>query len=83
MWRQSPVDTKHMTLYGHEELTKFTCKVCKKEGYYSETYLKSKPRRKHDSDIREYHADCYIKTNGKYLPKKEKSDASLFDFLRD
>lgn len=84
LWRKSPEDTKHMTVYGYQELTKFTCKVCNQEGYYSEAYLKSERDRKHDSDIRPYHADCYIKTNGKYLPEKQfTASASLFEFMRD
>jgi hypothetical protein len=83
LWRQSPDRPKHMTIYGHQELTKFTCVVCKKEGYLSEAYLKSERDRKHSNDTRPYHADCYIQTNGKYLPSKEKSTASLFEFLKD
>ena len=83
LWRQSPEQPKHMTIYGHQEITKFTCVVCNKQGYLSEAYLKSERDRKHDSDTRPYHADCYIRTNGRYLPAKEKSTASLFEFLKD
>jgi hypothetical protein len=82
LWRKSADDHKHMTVYGHRELTKFKCVVCKKDGYLSEAYLKSKRDKKHGNDIRPYHADCYIKTNGKYLPRTEPS-ATLFEFLKD
>jgi hypothetical protein len=81
LWRKSPEDLKHMTIYGHQELTKFICRVCKKEGILSETYLKSLRDRKHANDFRPYHANCYTQTNGKYLPQKEKSTASLFEFF--
>jgi hypothetical protein len=83
LWRESPEHPKHMTIYGHQEVTKFTCVVCKKEGYLSEAYLKSKKQRKHNNDTRPYHADCYIMTNGKYLPEKKEPTASLFEFLKD
>lgn len=83
LWRQSPDQPKHMTVYGYQEITKFKCVVCKKDGYLSEAYLKSERDRKHGSDTRPYHADCYIKTNGRYLPPVEKSTASLFEFLKD
>jgi hypothetical protein len=83
LWRKSPEQPKHMTVYGYQEITRFTCVVCKKPGFLSEAFLKSARDRKHDNDTRPYHADCYIKTNGKYLPAKEKSTASLFEFLRD
>ena len=83
LWRKSPEQPMHMTIFGHQEFTKFTCVVCKKEGYLSEAYLKSSRDRKNPNDARPYHADCYIKTNGKYLPEKEKSTATLFEFLKD
>lgn len=82
LWRESPRDTKHMTLDGHETLTKFTCKVCGEEGYVSEAYMEGERDRKNANHIRDYHADCYIKTNGKWKKPKEKSTASLFDFLK-
>ena len=83
LWRKSPEQPKHMTLFGHQEITKFTCVVCNEEGFLSEAYLKSEKKRKHDNDVRPYHATCYIKTNGKYRPAKEKSSASLFEFLKE
>ena len=83
LWRQSPEDPMHMTVYGHQMFTKFKCVVCNKEGYLAEAYLKSSRDRKHGNDTRPYHADCYIKTNGRYRPPKERSTASLFEFLKD
>ena len=83
LWRKVTRDHKHMTLDGKEVLTTFNCKVCNKPGYLSEAYLKSKRDMKHDNDIREYHADCYVLRNGKYKKEKEPSTASLFEFLKD
>jgi hypothetical protein len=83
LWRKVTRDHKHMTLDGINVLTKFTCVVCKKEGFVSETYLKSSRDRKNDNDIRPYHATCYNLRNGKYLKDKEKSNSSLSDFLKD
>ena len=83
LWRKSPEYPKHMTVYGYEILTKFVCVVCKEEGYLAEAYMKSVRDKKHGNDVRPYHADCYIATNGKYLPEKEVSTASLLQFLKD
>jgi len=83
LWRESPDSYKHMTVYGHQELTKFTCKVCGEVGYLAEAYKESKTKRKHDSHMRPYHASCYIETNGKHKKVKEPSTASLFEFLKD
>jgi hypothetical protein len=83
LWRASPETYKHMTVFGHQELTKFTCKVCGEDGYLAEAYIESKTKRKHDSHIRPYHARCYIDTNGKHVKPLEKSTASLFEFLKD
>jgi hypothetical protein len=82
LWRKSPRDTKHMTLDGREVLTTFNCKVCGHIGYYSEAYMEGEGKRKNANHIREFHADCYIKTNGKSKKPKEPSTGSLFDFLR-
>jgi hypothetical protein len=83
LWRKSPDNPKHMTLFGYQELTKIKCKVCGNYAYLSEAYPKSKSQQKHGSDMRPYHANCYINTNGKYLPEKEPSTGSLFEFLKD
>jgi hypothetical protein len=83
LWRESPDTYKHMTLFGHQELTKFTCKVCDEVGYLAEAYKESKTKRKHGSHMRPYHARCYIETNGKHTKTNEKSTASLFEFLKD
>jgi hypothetical protein len=82
LFRNIPDSHRHMTVYGNQEFTTFTCVVCKEKGYLSEAYLKSKSARKHGSDIRPYHASCYNETNGK-VRKKEKSTASLFDFIME
>lgn len=82
LYRATPEEYKHMTIYGHMEMTKFTCAVCKKEGYLSEAYLTSKTKRKHASDVRPYHASCYNETNGRIKPKSESSPAvSLIEFF--
>lgn len=73
---------RHMTVYGTQEFTTFTCVVCKQKGYLSEAYLKSKRDRKHGSDIRPYHASCYNETNGK-IKSTDKSTASLLDFIME
>jgi hypothetical protein len=83
LWRESPDSYKHMTVYGHQEFTKFTCKVCGKDAYLAEAYKESRTKRKHGSHMRPYHAHCYIDTNGKYKKTLEKSTASLFEFLKD
>lgn len=83
LWRESPESCKHMTVYGKLEMTTFICKVCGETGYLSEAYKESTSKRKNGSDMRPYHASCYIKTNGKYLKDPEKSTASLFEFLKD
>lgn len=77
LFRKTPESYKHMTVYGNHELTTFTCVVCGKKGYLSEAYLKSKDRRKHDSDVRPYHASCYNETNGKYRQTESKSRIKL------
>jgi len=38
----SPPDTKHMTVYGTETLTKFKCKCCKGTFVLSEQYMSHK-----------------------------------------
>ena len=70
MSREVPRDATHMTLYGHEEYTKFKCVNCGDMFLKGEAYLQSKKRRKNDNDIRPFCAVCYIKTNGKKPPKK-------------
>lgn len=83
LWRESPDSYKHMTVYGKTEFTTVKCKVCGEDVYLAEAYKESKSKRKHGSHMRPYHAKCYISTNGKYLPEKEESTASLFEFLKD
>lgn len=82
LFRAIPDSHKHMTVYGTQELTRFKCVVCGEMGFLSEAYLQSKSKRKHDSDVRPYHASCYIETNGK-VRKVEKSTATLFDFIME
>jgi hypothetical protein len=83
LWRESPDSYKHMTVYGHQEMTKIKCKVCKEDVYLAEAYKESKPKRKHNSHMRPYHASCYVETNGKFKLPLEKSTSSLFEFLKD
>ena len=82
LYRKVPVEHKHMTVYGYHELTKFTCAICKKEGYLSEAYLESKSKRKHESDVRPYHASCYNATNGR-ISRKEDIEATLEFFIME
>ncbi len=82
LFRNIPDSHRHMTVYGNQEFTTFTCVVCKQRGYLSEAYLKSKRDRKHGSDIRPYHASCYNQTNGR-SKRTEKSTATLFDFIME
>ena len=72
--REVPEQSSHMTLFGHEEYTKFKCINCNDTFLLSEAYLKSKSTRKHNNDIRPFCAVCYIKTNGK-APKKQPMNA--------
>ena len=83
LWRESPDTYKHMTVFGHQELSKVKCKVCGDDVYLAEAYKESKTKRKHNSHMRPYHAHCYIGTNGKYKKPLEPSTASLFEFLKD
>ncbi len=80
--RAIPDSHKHMTVYGTQEFTRFICVVCKEPGFLSEAYLESKSKRKHDSDVRPYHASCYNETNGRVRRKSESQPAvSLSDFF--
>jgi hypothetical protein len=82
LFRAVPKEHKHMTVYGTMEMTKFICVVCKEPGYLSEAYLESKTKRKHDSDVRPYHASCYSETNGRVRKKSESDPAmSLTEFF--
>jgi hypothetical protein len=62
-WRKS-IDSEDFwaqTVDGTKTLKQFTCKTCKKKGYYSEAYLDAKRKDK----IRPYHASCWNQYNGK------------------
>jgi hypothetical protein len=76
--RKPTTRSKHMTLDGTIILTKVVCKICKKPVLLREGYLKSHKQRKHENDIRPYHADCYIATNGKIKQKSESKPAISF-----
>lgn len=71
-----------MTVYGTQELTTFTCVVCKQKGYLSEAYLESRSKRKHHSDVRPFHASCYNETNGK-VPRPKETSATLIEFIME
>lgn len=64
-------DVKHTSIYSEVVYTTFICKICFELGYYSEAYLESGPRRKHENHIREYHASCYNESNGRIAPRPE------------
>jgi hypothetical protein len=80
--RKVPDSHKHMTVYGTQELTTFTCVVCMQKGYLSEAYLESKTKRKHNSHVRPFHASCYLETNGK-VPRKKEPSATLLNFIME
>jgi hypothetical protein len=77
--RETPKEHMHMTLFGKQQLKTFTCVVCGSQGFFSEAYMQSKHRRKHDYDIRPYHAECYIKTNGKFKETPSKLHKIIAD----
>lgn len=76
--REVPRDATHMTIYGHEEHTKFKCVKCGDMFLVGEAYLQSKKRRKNDNDIRPFCAPCYIDTNGKRPPKPPVNAVATF-----
>lgn len=64
-------DVKHTNIYGQTEYSKFICENCIKSGYLAEAYLQSKSKRKHENDIRPYHASCWNESNGRITPRPE------------
>jgi hypothetical protein len=77
--REVPRDATHMTLFGHEEYTKFKCVQCNEMFLLGEAYLQSKQRRKNVNDIRPFCAVCYMKTNGKKPPKEPMNAIATID----
>ena len=71
-WRKTVEsdDAWVQTVEGKKTLRTFTCKTCKKKGYFSEAYLDSKRK----NGIRPYHASCWNQYNGKTFSRLVASD---------
>jgi hypothetical protein len=78
--RKVPENTFTQTILGKREQTTFNCKCCYEKLLIGESYLESKSKRKHDNQIRGICVFCWDLTNGR-VKQKEKSDASLMEFL--
>lgn len=78
--RKVAENTFTQTIFGKSERTTFKCKCCYKKLLIGEAYLESKIKRKHDNQIRKICVFCWDLTNGR-VKQKEKSDASLMEFL--